>query len=265
MTAKGYELKNTSLDPSDGKYISFRPPGRERFVRGSARSLGKNYTKEQIHERIKNKKSRTRPVSQTEKRLRQLIDMNNQDTFAGKPGLQKWVSKENLKIAAETYSRMTAKNIHSFTELEDRISSLQQLSKTCNDSILSIEQQLRDLAEAIKYARQYQENKSVHDRYEKSKDQDRFFRKYESQIILFSGAERMLKRMGLDPHILDLEKLHSQYKALKAQKQELVQQQKAARTEIRELKLIEKNMKDYLAVSSEREYIAKSLETDIEK
>ena len=265
MTAKGYELKNTSLDPSDGKYISFRPVGRERFVRGSTRSLGKNYTKEQIYEQIENKKSRTRPVSQAEKRLRQLIDMNNPDTFAGKPGLQKWASKENLKITAETYSRMTAKNIHNFTELEDRISSLQQLSKTCNDSIISIEQQLRNLAEVIKYACQYQENKSVHDRYEKAKDQDRFFRKYESQIILFSGAERMLKRMGIDPHTLNLEKLHSQYEELKAKKQELGQQQKAARTEIRELELIEKNMKAYLAVSSEREPLVKSLETDIEK
>lgn len=248
MTARGYELKNTSLDPSDGKYIAFRPADRERFVRGSTRSLGKNYTKEQINERIENNKRRTQPISQTEKRLRQLIDMNNQDTFAGKPGLQKWASKENLKIAAETYSRMTAKNIHNFTELADRISSLQQLSKTCNDSILSIEQQLRDLAEVIKYARQYQENKSVHDRYEKVKDQDCFFRKYESQIILFSGAERMLNRMGIDPHTLDLEKFHSQYEALKAQKQELAQQQKATRTEIRKLKLIEKNMQEYLKI-----------------
>ena len=90
MVAQRYELKNTSLDPSDGKYISFRPVGRERFVRGSTRSLGKNYTKEQIYEQIENKKSRTRPVSQAEKRLRQLIDMNNPDTFAGKPGLQKY-------------------------------------------------------------------------------------------------------------------------------------------------------------------------------
>ena len=75
----------------------------------------------------------------------------------------------------------------------------------------------------------------------------------------------MLKRMGIDPHTLNLEKLHSQYEELKAKKQELGQQQKAARTEIRELELIEKNMKAYLAVSSEREPLVKSLETDIEK
>lgn len=34
--------------------------------------------------------------------------------------------------------------------------------------------------------------------------------KHESQIILFPGAERMLNRMGIDPHTLDLKKLHSQ-------------------------------------------------------
>lgn len=89
MVAQRYELKNTSLDPSDGKYIAFRPADQERFVHGSFKSLGKIIQKP-IHERIENKKNKTRPVSLQEKRLRQLIDMNKEDTFAGKPGLQKY-------------------------------------------------------------------------------------------------------------------------------------------------------------------------------
>ena len=34
------------------KFISFRPLGKDRFVRGSIKSLGKEYTKERIKERI---------------------------------------------------------------------------------------------------------------------------------------------------------------------------------------------------------------------
>ena len=59
MKAKGYDLKNTELSADNGKYISFRPIGKDRFVRGSIRSLGKNYTKQYLeyksyHEHYKN-------------------------------------------------------------------------------------------------------------------------------------------------------------------------------------------------------------------
>ena len=52
MRAKGYEIKRETFEEGAAKYISFRPLDKERFVRGSARSLGKEYTKERIKERI---------------------------------------------------------------------------------------------------------------------------------------------------------------------------------------------------------------------
>lgn len=45
-------MKGENLDGKSSKYISFLPPGRERFVRGSVKSLGAEYTKERIAERI---------------------------------------------------------------------------------------------------------------------------------------------------------------------------------------------------------------------
>lgn len=39
---------------------------------------------------------------------------------------------------------------------------------------------MQELAEMIKYAEKYQENKPYNDRYETVKDKDRFLRKYES-------------------------------------------------------------------------------------
>ena len=41
MRAKGYEIKGETFGEEAVKYISFRPLNKERFVRGSARSLGK--------------------------------------------------------------------------------------------------------------------------------------------------------------------------------------------------------------------------------
>ena len=52
LKAKGYEIKGETFEENASKYISFRPLYKERFVRGSAKSLGKEYTKERIRERI---------------------------------------------------------------------------------------------------------------------------------------------------------------------------------------------------------------------
>lgn len=48
MRAKSYEIKGETFGEDAAKYISFRPLDKERFVRGSTRSLGKEYTKEDI-------------------------------------------------------------------------------------------------------------------------------------------------------------------------------------------------------------------------
>ena len=52
------KLKGESFEESAAKYISFRPLDKERFVRGSTKSLGKEYTKERIRERIEMKRER---------------------------------------------------------------------------------------------------------------------------------------------------------------------------------------------------------------
>lgn len=58
MRAKGYKIKGETFEEGAAKYISFRPLDKERFVRGSAKSLGKEYTKERIRERIERKRER---------------------------------------------------------------------------------------------------------------------------------------------------------------------------------------------------------------
>lgn len=264
MQAKGYEMKNTSFEENSGKYIAFRPLDKDRFVRGSAKSLGKNFTRERIKERIE--KKRTLPFNgrPANERIKKLIDTSADERFVENVGLRKWANKENLRIASDTYNRMVAKNIHNFSELNQRILFLQEESKTTNSSIVNLEHQLRDLAETIKYAEQYQENKSFHDRYRKVKDPDRFLRKYESHLILFAGAERMLQHKNIDTSHLPLEKIKTQYQELLSKKKELSNQYKSSQSEIKELETIKENMEQYLGKSSiEGEHSAKKTMRDI--
>ena len=244
MKAKGYEMKGTEISENGGKYITFRPVGKDRPVRGSAKSLGKNFTKQRIKERIENKRQHT-PMPYTRKRI---IDTASDPKFAENIGLKKWAAKENLQIASETYNQMLARNIHNFAELDNKILSLQEQKKSANTTVVSLEHKMQELAEIIKYVEQYRENKSYNDRYEKSKDPDRFLRKYESHIILFSGAERMLQRKGIDPAHMNLNHLKSRYNEMLSKKKELVSHYKTTNTEIKELELIRQNMEKYLDI-----------------
>ena len=98
--------------------------------------------------------------------------------------------------------------------------------KEVNTSVVSLESQIRHLREMLKYAEQYQKNKIYDDHYKSSKDPDRYFRKYESQIILFAGAEHILQENGMDLKHLNSNKLQKQ--------------------EIKELELIQQNLSKYL-------------------
>ena len=105
---------------------------------------------------------------------------------------------------------MLTHNLHNFSELEDRIALLHMQQKEVNTSVVSLESQIRHLREMLKYAKQYQKNKIYDDHYKSSKDPDRYFRKYESQIILFAGAEHILQENGIDLKHLNSNKLHEQ-------------------------------------------------------
>ena len=241
MEAKGYEIKNAEFGENSRKYITFRSPDMSRPVRGSAKSLGKNFTKERIKERINNKLHRTTVPSVRNK----LIDTNTPN-IAGNIGLQKWANKENLKIVSAEYNKMFTHNLHNFSELESRITLLHMQQKEVNTTVVSLESQIRHLRELLKYAEQYQKNKIYNDHYKSSKDSDHYFRKYESQIILFAGAEHILQENGIDLKQLNTNKLQAQISELISRKKSINTQYVSFRKEMKELELIHQNLSKYL-------------------
>ena len=250
IRAKGYEVKGEDFGEKAHKFISFRPLDRERFVRGSAKSLGAEYTKERIKERIeekalvKDKKrilfpARKKPIVKDYSR-KNLID-TTEDKFANSPGLKHWADIQNLKIAAASYSQAG-----SIAELEKQISAKSTLAKTARGSLVETERQLKDLGQVLKYAEQYKANHIYHVRYKKSKDKDAYLRRHETELILHDGAENMLKRFGIDLKILDVEKLRSDYNALYAKKQALQKTYKSAEKETADLNRKLDNLNQYL-------------------
>ncbi len=264
IRAKGYEVKGETFGENAHKFISFRPLDRERFVRGSAKSLGAEYTKERIKERItekalaKEKKrvpfpTRKKPIVKDYSR-KNLID-TTEDKFAQSPGLKHWADIQNLKIAAASYSQAD-----SIAELENQISAKSTLARTARESLVETEHQLKDLGQILKYAEQYKTNHIYHVRYKKSKDKDAYLRRHETELILHDGAENMMKRFGIDTKNLDVEKLRSDYNALYSKKQALQKTYKSAEKEAADLNRKLDNLNQYLDRNPEQQTADKKID-----
>ena len=235
MQMKGYEVKRQQLEADTPKYIAFLPTGRERFIRGSAKSLGSEYTRERIKERI-DAKLLSAPEKNTafsdkknsillEDSARKLLD-TSADKFKESPYLKKWADMQNLKIATSIYSEAG-----SVSELEKQISVKSADVKNARQNLRNIEHRLKKMGEIMKYAEQYQSNHIYHIRYQKSKDKDRYFRQHETELLLHDGAENMLRQWGLSLKNIDLSKLQSEYKTLISQKEALRKQFKDLKKE----------------------------------
>ncbi len=264
IRAKGYEVKGEDFGENAYKFISFRPLDKEHFIRGSAKSLGAEYTKERIRDRIgekalaKDKKrvpfpARKKPVVKDYSK-KNLIDTTG-DKFTESPGLKHWADIQNLKIAAASYSQAG-----SISELEKQIAAKSTLAKTARDSLVETEHQLKDLGQVLKYAEQYKANHIYHVRYQKSKDKDAYFRRHESELILHDGAENMLKRFGINPKNIDVEKLRSDYNALYSKKQALQKTYKSAEKETADLNRKLDNLNQYLDRNPEQQIVDKKLD-----
>ena len=227
MRAKGYEIKGETFGEDAPKFISFRP-------------LGKEYTKERIKERIEMKRERKAVIPKKDYANRKLVDTTD-EKFQNSPGLQRWAAIENLKIAAQAYNEAG-----SIKELEQKIASTAATGKEAKQTVRKLENHIKDLAEIIKYAEQYKANKAYNIAYKKAKNPDAYFRKHESQIILYGGARRMLEQAGISLKGLNIDKLKAEYQELTAQKNELTATYKNCDKEVKSLNRKLENLNQYL-------------------
>ena len=256
LKAKGYEIKGESFEDKSPKYISFKPIASGNWIRGRDKSLGSEYTKECIKARIESNqkelskakipfpKKRTKNILKDYSKQR-LIDTDNKK-FQNSPGLQHWAKVQNLKIATSSYS-----NSKSLKDLQEKIASKTVIANETKSTIVELEHELKEMSEILKYAKQYVENKPYHYRYQKSKNQEQYFRNHDMQLILYDGAVNELKRHNINLKNLDFEKMASNYQVLWDKKEELKKAYKSAEKDIFDMQKQLENIEKYVEISKE--------------
>ena len=246
MKSKGYEIKDAEISPEAHKYIGFRAPGQERWVRGRPKSLGEDFTKERIRERIEEKaRIRAERMKRLTKRNPSMID-TSQDKFAESPGLMRWAEKQNLKAAAQIQSKLAEMGLDSFDALDAKIDSLHKQAKEGKKATIALDKDITRFEDLLHYAHVYNENKKYIRGYEKSKDKERYYRTNGYDIEIANGAIDRLKNAGLDPDRIDLQKMESDYAVMTADREKTSSAYKAAEKECEKLKKLRDDLTSYV-------------------
>ena len=259
MQTKGYVVKGETFGDNALKYLSFSASGQTRFTRVSEKNFGVGYTKESIRERIE-KRIRAQEKFPVKKKFpfpkrpdakRTLID-TDKEKFQENGALKYWADIQNLKIAAASYAEGG-----SVEELKQKISERNAAAKASRSAVVDLEHEMKAKAEILKYAKQYMANRKYQRGYERAKDQDAYFRSHETQIILFGGAENMLKRYGVKMASLDVEKMQAEYDTMTAQKAKLRKIYQTAEKEAEEADKQLKNIRQYLGIGKDKQEATK--------
>ena len=105
---------------------------------------------------------------------------------------------------------------------------------------------MKKVSELLLYAEQYRDNKPFEEKYKKSKDPDRYLRMHETQLILYDGAERMIRKMGLDPKSVDPAEIRADYDAMQSRKAMLEKTYKTAEKDAKDLHQKLTNIENYI-------------------
>ena len=243
LQKEGYEIKR-------GKYISCRAPGQERFTR--LKTLGVDYTEEALAARIAGRSRPSRQPKQQNGKISLLIDIQNNIKVQQSAGFTHWAKLNNLKQAAKTMNFLTEHSIGRYEELESRLAAMSERRDTTHAEIKRIESRSAELALVMKHAAIYRQLKPLYDHYRKSGDKEKFLRGHESEIILFEAAARELRRLGAVP-LPTTESMKAELSSFTAEKERLLAEYKAARTEAQEYDTVKQNVDALLTVPKEQE------------
>ena len=253
MRAKGYEIKDWEISPDAHKYIGFRAPGQERWIRGREKSMGSDFTKERIRERIEEKaRIRAERMRKLTHKSVSMID-TSQDKFAESPGLMRWAEKQNLKAAAHIQSKLAEMRLDSFDALDAKIETLHHQAKAGKKATISLDKDITKFEDLLHYAHVYDENKKYIKGYEKSKDKERYYRTHGYEIEIANGATDRLKNAGLDPDGIDLQKMESDYELLKTDRANTSSAYKSAEKEYEKLKKLRDDLASYMGTEQSQE------------
>lgn len=242
MQREHYEIKT-------GKYISFRAEGQERFTR--AKTLGADYTEERIRDRIEGQRNLTTTKGE---KINLLIDIENRikGQQGNTVGLENWAKINNIKMAARTHNYLTEHNLLDYDTLSAKVEATRERYNDTRSKIKDIEKRLKSIEESIQNIDNYRKTKPIADKLQTVVFKERYRKEHESELIIFSAAEKYIQKNFKDSKTPLIKELRAEQRKLTAEKDKLYKEYYSAKSEMSELQTIKKNVDTILGKDREQ-------------
>jgi relaxase len=242
----GYEIKI-------GKYLSFRHKDKRdngRFTRAKASTLGKDYTKERIKERIEklnkyqmyNQKYHYEKCSY--KKPDTIVDIKNNEKVKSSKGYEVWASKHNMRTMASALNEMRKSGVNSYEELDLKLKKVASDRQQLLDNIKQIEKEMKSIYSVIENKNIVFNNQFIYDMYIKDNEDTNFYEEYKSQIIAYEAAIKAIKNSKYQT--LNIQNLSDKYIVLEQEKTALMQEYSSQNSMLHKLQQAKKNTDLYL-------------------
>ena len=234
MTELGYEVKQ-------GKNISFRGKGQERFIR--MRSLGENYSEEAVRDMISGKRILGTEPGQTPKAqtFNLLIDIQARMGDKRSPAYRRWATVYNLKQMSGTFMFLRENHIESFEDLDKRTEEAVQKFNELNDSIKASEKRLAEILALKKHILNYRKTKDTYVAYRKAGYSREFFEEHRQEITLHKAAKAAFDQFG-EGKLPTIRELNEEYDTVLRGKKVAYAEYRTAKKEMQEYSKARKNI-----------------------
>ena len=244
MQEAGYEIKN-------GKYISFRAKGQERFTR--SKTIGENYTEERIKERIAGRTPRRSQRQTTPKGISLIGDIQERIRLIDSKGYEYKAKLTILKEAARTLNYLTENNLLQYADLEKKVEDVHSSYDRTGKELKGVEARLREVQPLIKNISNYQRLKPVYDAFQKAKDKPGFKAKHEAELVIFEAARSTLLAMQGDEKLPSVKTLQAEQAQLFEEQERLYAERNRFKKEAKQIETIKSNVDTFLSPSADHD------------
>ncbi len=256
MRAGGYEVK-------EGKYLSFRAPGWDRFTR--SKTLGDDYTLEALLRRAGSPRGRAAeargPAGGSGWKISRLIDIEKKMAEGKGAGYEHWARIFNLKEAAKTLNYLVENGLDDYDELAARTAQSETRFQDLSRQIKRLEARMAENAQLKTHIIRYAKTRDIYVAYQNSRHKKEFRAEHAEELAQHEAAKEAFNDLGRKP-IPKVAQLSEEYAALLAEKKACYAQYKEARAEMLHYQTLKQNIDKVLSLNTGREQTRRTQRQD---
>ena len=247
MRAEGYEIR-------EGKNLSFRAPGWDRFTRSS--KLGSDYTREALRERSTIRRGHSagteKTIPHTGRKVNMLIDIQAKIAAGKGAGYERWAKIFNLKEAAKTLNFLVEHNLTDYDELAALVEQTGNRFDDVSRHIKRLEVRMGEVAQLKTHIINYSKTREIYAAYKKSRHKKEFRAEHAAEIAQHEAAKKAFDALGGKP-IPKVAQLSQEYADLLAEKQEQYAEYRTLRQDMIGYRTMKQNVDKLLGLVPEEQ------------